>query len=294
MLSLLFYAIRPKTLSVALSVILLGQLLAWFDLKNISNDQLDLTLAFLCLLCCLFLQISVNLANDYFDHVAGIDGDDRKGPVRAIQSGALTVDSLKKAIATFTLLAMASGSYLIWIGGWVFFLLGSLALAGVFLYSGGKYSLASRSLGEIAAFLFFGWLGVVGSYYLQVQQLGWELFIPASELGLLIAAIMLVNNIRDIKTDAAAGKITLAYRLGPNMSRIVYGALLLLPFVLLINNPYLPWFNTLLLPLHLGFACLIHRRSSEQLNTQLAQTSFLVLTWSLGYLVSFLFGLTMG
>ena len=237
--------------------------------------------------CSLFLQISVNLANDYFDHIAGIDGDDRTGPVRAIQSGALTVVSLKKAIAGFTLLAIASGSYLIWVGGWLFFLLGGLALAGVFLYSGGKYSLASRSLGEIAAFLFFGWLGVVGSYYLQTQQFNWQVFIPATEVGFLIAAIMLVNNIRDITTDAAAGKITLAYRLGLKASHSVYGALLLLPFALLACNPYSPWFNTLLLPLNLGLAGLIHRRSGEQLNTQLAQTSLLVLAWSLGYVVSF-------
>lgn len=288
MLSLLFHAIRPKTLSVAFSVILLGQLLAWFDLKNIPDNSISPLIATLCLLCCLFLQISVNLANDYFDHISGIDGENRQGPKRAIQSGALTINSLKQAIFGFTLLAMLSGSYLIWIGGWVFFLLGCLSLAGVFLYSGGKYSLASRSLGEIAAFLFFGWLGVIGSYYLQVKSFSWELLIPASEIGFLVAAIMQVNNIRDITTDQLAGKITLAYRLGPSKSRGLYTGFLFLPFVLLVFNPYSPWLNAYLLPLHIGLAWMIYKRTGTQLNTQLAQSSLLVLTWALGYFVSFI------
>jgi len=285
---LLFQAIRPKTLSVAFSVILLGQLLAWFDLKNIPDTSINPITAALCLLCCLFLQISVNLANDYFDHISGIDGENRQGPKRAIQSGALTLNSLKKAIASFTLLAILSGCYLIWIGGWVFFILGCLSLAGIFLYSGGKYSFASRSLGEVTVFLFFGWLGVIGSYYLQVKIFSWELLIPASEIGFLVASIMLVNNIRDMATDHLAGKITLAYRLGPIKSRGLYVILLLLPFMLLPFNPYSPWLNAFLLPLHLGLAWLIYKRSGTQLNTQLAQSSLLVLIWSLGYLCSFI------
>lgn len=286
MLFLLFHTIRPKTLSIAFSVIFLGQLLAWFDLKDIDNISLDPIIAVLCLLCCLFLQISVNLANDYFDHISGIDNEDRQGPQRAIQAGALSLKSLKQAIAGFTLLAIITGSYLIWLGGWLFFFLGCCSLAGVFLYSGSRYSFASRSLGEVAVFLFFGWLGVIGSYYLQVNSFSWELLIPASEIGFLIAAVMLVNNIRDMKTDHLAGKITLAYRLGPVKSRGLYCALLLFPFLLISINPYYPWLNAFLLPLHLGLSLLIYKRSGAQLNSQLAQSSLLVLSWSLGYFFS--------
>lgn len=288
MLLNLLQAIRPKTLSIAFAVILLGQLLAWHDLSYISNAAIDPLIAFLCFSCCLCLQIAVNLANDYFDHLSGVDGEDRLGPKRSIQSGKLTLKTLKGSIALFTLLAIISGSYLVIQGGWIFLGLGIASLMGIFLYSGSKYSFASRSLGELAVFLFFGWLAVIGSYYLQVKQFHWGLLIPASEIGALVAAVMLVNNIRDIRSDHLAGKITLAYRLGPIKSRGLYGLLLLLPFVLLPLNPYLPWLNSVLLPLHLGLCFLIRKRSGSALNTQLAQSSILVLAWSLGYLFSFL------
>lgn len=284
----LFQTIRPKTLLVAFSVILLGQLLAWHDLKSLtSQPSLNFFTSFVSLLCCLFLQIAVNLANDYFDHLSGVDGPNRKGPKRALQTGVMSLENLKLSIAGSTFLAIISGSYLIFIGGWIFLFLGLISIMGVFFYSGSSYSIASRSLGELAVFLFFGWLGVVGSYYLQVEQFSWHLLIPASELGFLIAAIMLVNNIRDMTTDFLAGRKTLAYRLGPTKSRILYGTLLLLPFLLLPFNPYHPSLNAFLFPLHFALALLIRKRHGAQLNTQLAQTSLLVLMWTIGYLYSF-------
>lgn len=287
MLYQLFQTIRPKTLLVSFSVILLGQLLAWHDLTAQPNQpSLNPFISVVCLFCCLFLQIAVNLANDYFDHLSGVDSSNRQGPQRILQTGAMTLKTLKLSIATCTLLATISGSYLIFLGGWVFFALGLLSIMGIFLYSGSRYSLASRSLGEIAVFLFFGWLGVIGSYYLQVEELNGYLFMSASELGALIAAIMLVNNIRDMTSDHLAGKITLAYRLGPIYSRHVYGILILFPFLSLIFNPYSPWLNAFLLPLHLCMYFLIFKRSGPQLNIQLAHSSLLVLTWTLGYLCS--------
>ena len=287
MLINLFYAIRPKTLIIAIAVILLGQTLAWYDLMVSNKEPLNPYIVFFCLSCCIFLQIAVNLANDYFDHLSGVDGPNRVGPKRIVQNQTFSLATLKQLTLLFTLLAIACGSVLIWIGGWVFFLLGLLSLLGVYLYSGSQYSLASRSLGEVAVFLFFGWLGVMGSYYLQVKEFHWGLLVPATEIGLLVAAVMLVNNIRDISSDHTAGKITLAFRLGPVNSRWLYALLLLIPFVLLPFNPYLPWLNSVLLPLHLGLCVLIRKRSGSQLNTQLGQTSSLVLLWALGYLASY-------
>jgi 1,4-dihydroxy-2-naphthoate octaprenyltransferase len=281
----LFQAIRPKTLIIALAVILLGQVLAWQDL-SLYSQSLNPTITLLCLSCCIFLQIAANLANDYFDYLSGVDQAGRLGPKRIMQTGKLSLRGLKYLILLFSLCAAVSGIYLIYIGGWVFLLLGLLSLLGIYFYSGGHYSFAAHSLGEIAVFLYFGWLGVMGSYYLQVKEFHWGLLYPASELGALIAAVMLVNNIRDMSSDKLAGKITLAYRLGPIYSRGLYCTLILLPFISLPFNPYLPWLNSVLLPLHLALCFLIRKRSAQQLNTQLAQTSLLVLLWATAYLFS--------
>jgi 1,4-dihydroxy-2-naphthoate octaprenyltransferase len=111
---------------------------------------------------------------------------------------------------------------------------------------------------------------------------------PASEIGLLVAAIMLVNNIRDISTDSRAKKKTLAVHLGPIKSRMLYSFLLLIPFLSIPFNPYLPWLNTALLPLHFGLCWFMQKRTGQQLNQQLVQTSLLVPLWALGYVFSFL------
>jgi 1,4-dihydroxy-2-naphthoate octaprenyltransferase len=282
-------SIRPKTLVVSVAVILLGQTLAWRDLELGSYaTELNMTLAFFCLLCCCFLQISVNLANDYFDDKAGIDGPERLGPIRASQAGLLSHQHLLATLFSSSFIAVITGVYLIVQGGWLFFFLGLLSLAGVYSYSGGKRPLASNALGEISVFLFFGWLAVIASYYLQTTHFHLALLLPASEIGLLVAAIMLVNNIRDIPTDSIAGKKTLAVYLGPIKSRMLYNVLLLLPFIILPFNPYFPWLNTAFLPLHLYACWLMRKRSGQQLNQQLGQTSLLVLLWAAGYVFSFL------
>lgn len=285
----LFTSIRPKTLLVSIAVILLGQVLAWRDLElNSITTGLDLSIVIFCLICCCFLQISVNLANDYFDEKAGIDGPARLGPIRGTQSGLLSRRHLLATLFSSIVIAVISGLYLIIQGGWLFFFLGLLSLAGVYSYSGGKKPLASNALGEISVFLFFGWLAVIASYYLQSTHFHWALFYPATEIGLLVAAIMLVNNIRDIPTDSIAGKKTLAVSLGPIKSRMLYNILLLVPFIILPFNPYFPWINSALLPLHLYLCWLIRKRTGQKLNPLLGQTSLLVLLWSVGYLCSFL------
>jgi len=288
MLINLFLSLRPKTLIIAFAVIFLGQQLAYFDLTQARLDTFNILVAITSFSCCLFLQIAVNLANDYFDLKANIDNDSRLGPKRALQNNLISPSKLKYTIYGFSLLAIISGSYLIYIGGWIFALLGGLSLIGVYAYSGGRHPIASKGLGEVAVFLYFGWLAVIGSYYLQTGTFYWSLLIPASEIGSLVAAVMLVNNIRDIRGDFAAGKNTLACRLGPNHSRWLYAVLLLLPFTLLPFNPYLPWLNSVLLPIHLSLSWVIKKRTGRQLNAQLGQTALLVLLWSAGYFFSFI------
>lgn len=287
LISALFNTARPKTLIVSLAVILLGQTLAWYDSSRAQDiHSFNWTIALFCLLCCCFLQISVNLANDYFDGKAGIDGPSRLGPIRASQTGELSHQQLRNAMIYTCIIAIITGLYLVYKGGWPFILLGLFSLAGVFSYSGGRKPLASNALGEIAVFIFFGWIAVIASYYLQTLHFNPALLFPASEIGLLVAAIMLVNNIRDIPTDSLAGKNTLAVLLGANKSKTLYYCLLLLPFISISVNPYSPWLNGMLLPFHAYLCWLMKKRSGQQLNKQLSQTSFVVLLWVIGYLGS--------
>ena len=274
-LSSWFLVTRPKTLLVALAVILLGQTLAWVD----SPVNFSFYIATLCMVCCMALQIAVNLSNDYFDGKSGVDGDDRLGPDRALQKGLISAAHLRLGIIAMCLLAIVSGCYLIYVGGWPYVVLGILSLVGVYVYSGGPRPLASHGLGEVAVFLYFGWLAVVGSYYLQTQVLTFAVFIPASQVGFLVVAIMLVNNIRDVASDRRAQKFTLATRLGVKASKHLYCLTVLLPSLLLVIDRYQGLLMLLLLPVQLALCMVIYQRDGKQLNAQLAQTSMLVLLW---------------
>ncbi len=280
--------IRAKTLLVAFAVILLGQSLAWHDLQYTQNQALDYFLASIILICCLFLQISVNLANDYFDGLTGIDTAARLGPKRATQSGLIKPSTMRYAIVLTTSIACICGVYLIIKGGEVFFLLGLLSLFGVYAYSGGKKPLASLGLGEVAVFLYFGYLAIMASYVLQTEQFHVQLFMPATQVGLLIAAIMLINNIRDIESDKAAGKYTLAVRIGDAYARKLYGVFMLTPFLLIPFDNYQPYVNFLLLPCALYLSIKIQQEKTQGtlFNQYLGQTSLLVFAWSVFYSLS--------
>lgn len=285
-LSAWFLATRPKTLLVALAVILLGQTLAWVD----SPVNFSFYIATLCMICCMALQIAVNLSNDYFDGKSGVDSEDRLGPDRALQKGLISAEHLRFGIIAMCVLAIVSGSYLIYVGGWVYVLLGVLSLIGVYVYSGGPRPLASHGLGEIAVFLYFGWLAVVGSYYLQTQVLIIDVFVPASQIGFLVVGIMLVNNIRDIASDRRAHKFTLATRLGAKKSKHLYCLVILLPSALLIVDSYQEMLMALLLPVQFALCMAIYQRDGKKLNLQLAQTSMVVLLWGGLYAIDLIVG----
>ena len=270
---------RPKTLLVAIAVILLGQTLAFYD----DQASFDFVIAATCFVCCMSLQIAVNLANDYFDDKNGVDNGARLGPVRAIQQGHLTARQVLNAIVFTCAIATFSGLYLIVLGGWPFVILGLLSLAGVYLYSGGPKPIASIGLGELAVFIYFGLLAVMGSYYLQTHVANYAVLVAASEIGLLVAAIMLVNNIRDIDSDSAAGKFTLATRLGAIASKRLYCCLIILPSALLFFDPYQGFEMLIILPVQWFLCVNIFSRTGKQLNQQLGQTSACVLLWAVIY-----------
>ncbi|WP_299811202.1 1,4-dihydroxy-2-naphthoate polyprenyltransferase [uncultured Shewanella sp.] len=220
-------AIRPRTLPAAIGPLLVGNVLA------LQLEQFSLFIAAVSMLCALLLQIAVNLANDYFDFKSGVDTEERLGPVRVTQSGMLTPTAVRNAMILCLVLALLVGSFLIYHGGLPIAFLAAAAVLGALGYSGGPYPLASHGLGEVAAFVFFGLVAVVGSYFLQAGETATNAWLLGSAIGFLNAAIMLVNNTRDMETDIKAGKKTLAVRIGLEQSRIFYQSFLYLPFAII-------------------------------------------------------------
>ncbi|GAA4877246.1 1,4-dihydroxy-2-naphthoate polyprenyltransferase [Ferrimonas pelagia] len=220
-------AIRPHTLPAAIGPLLLGNMLAY------THGHFSLWIGVSSMLCAILLQVGVNLANDYFDAKNGVDTDERLGPTRVTQSGLLSANAVRNAMIGSLTAAVLVGLYLIFVGGWPVLAMAVFAVTGALCYSGGPYPMASHGLGEVAAFIFFGLLAVVGVYYIQVGHTTLSAWLLASTLGLFNAAIMLVNNTRDITTDAQAGKHTLAVRIGQHNARLLYRALVMLPFLIL-------------------------------------------------------------
>lgn len=235
MIKIWWHAIRPHTLLASIGPILLASALA-------SQHQVFSWLTFTaCLTCALLLQISVNLANDLFDGLSGVDNHLRQGPKRALHSGLVTRKGLTKALLLSTLCAVLSGLYLIHLGGWIFFLLGVFCLLGVFAYSAGPLPLASHALGELAVFIFFGLIAVIGCFYLHSQFTTTTVIGYAVISGLFSAALMLVNNIRDIDSDTLANKRTLAVLLGDLRARRLYKVIIVVSLLLHLVISYPNW-----------------------------------------------------
>ena len=275
-------AARPKTLPAAVAPVIVGTALA------IADHVFMLLPALAALTISLLLQIGVNLANDYFDHVKGIDTAERLGPVRVTHSGLIAPVHVKIAMLVMFAVASAIGIYLITVGGLTVLIIGLACIMSALAYSGGPYPLASHSLGDLFAFLFFGWVAVGGTYFVQTLALTPMTLLTASQVGLLITAILVVNNLRDIETDKKCGKITLAVRLGVRGSKIEYGLLVIAAYIplplLLFFGRYSPWLLLPLLSLPLAFSLINKVRISTggpDLNKLLAATARLPLVFSI-------------
>jgi 1,4-dihydroxy-2-naphthoate polyprenyltransferase len=267
-------AIRPRTLGASLLPVLVGSAVA-FD-----AGQASALVAALCGVAALSLQIATNLANDVFDFLRGIDDATRIGPRRVTQSGWLSPRAVLSATALAIACATAAGIHLVVIGGLPILWIGLASIATAIAYSGGPVPLASHGLGEIAAFIFFGLVAVCGTAYLHlgaVPELAWWAAVP---VGALVSCLMLVNNLRDRETDAAAGKRTLAVRIGAPATRALYVMLLALAYAippLLTTFPdagterLLPWIT---LPWALRLArALTAARAPEEFHDALARTA---------------------
>lgn len=201
-------AIRPKTLPAAVAPVVVGTALA------IDEGAFAAFPALVALAVALLLQVAANLANDVFDFRRGADAPGRTGPPRVTQSGLIPPERVMAATGATVGLAVALGTFLVWRGGWPVLLAGCGAVVAAVAYTGGPYPLAYHGLGEPFVFLFFGLVGVAGAYYVQALELTWRSVALAAPIGFLATAILVVNNLRDIATDRAAGKRTIAVRLG--------------------------------------------------------------------------------
>jgi len=177
-----------------------------------------------------FIQIGTNLSNDYSDARRGADTEDRLGPVRVTAGGLMPPRTVLVGTYVAFGVAVAAGGYLTAVAGWQLLVVGIASILAGVLYTGGPRPYGYEGLGELFVFLFFGVVAVVGSYYVQTEDLRWEAFALSVPVGLLAAAILVVNNLRDIETDRRAGKRTLAVKLGRDLARRLYAGMLALAF----------------------------------------------------------------
>ncbi len=214
-------AARPRTLPAAVAPVLVGAGIAG------AQGRLTLVPLGLCLAFALLVQIAANLANDYFDFLKGADRADRVGPVRAVAAGLVAPRTMLRATVVVLSLAFACGLGLIAYGGWLLLPVGIVCLLCALAYTGGPLPLAYVGLGDVFVFVFFGWVAVLGTVYVQAAALTPVAWLTASAVGLLAANILVVNNTRDLETDARAGKRTLAVRFGRRFCFAQYGLSLL-------------------------------------------------------------------
>jgi len=219
-------SLRPKTLPLAFAAIVVGTVLAWWQ------GYFDPLVAALALITAGLLQILSNLANDYGDAIKGSDKPDRIGPLRGMQKGAISLGQMKRALLIVIVLSCVSGLWLVsaatqtmadFIG---FLALGGLSIIAAITYTVGKRPYGYQGLGDISVLTFFGWISVMGSWYLQAHTLIPALFLPATACGLLSTAVLNINNLRDIDSDRENGKHTLVVRLGPVNARRYHAGLL--------------------------------------------------------------------
>ena len=221
-------AMRPRTLPLAIASIVLGSALAavW--------QPFSWSVAVFSVLTAVLLQILSNLANDYGDSQHGADHAQREGPPRAVQSGAISGKTMLTAMAIMAILSVISGLILLWFAFGseaqdlflIFVLIGAMAILAAVAYTAGFRPYGYAGLGDLSVLLFFGWVGVMGTYFLHSHRFDWEILLPATSSGLLAVAVLNVNNIRDLESDRLAGKQTIPVRIGLQRARIYHWTLL--------------------------------------------------------------------
>lgn len=237
------HALRLRTLPLALSSIFMGSFIAF------QKSGFRWSILLLAAVTTTLLQILSNLANDYGDSINGADHNGRQGPVRAVQSGLIQASEMKIAVIIFSALSLISGLILLIIAlediyKFLLFLgIGILAIIAAIAYTSGKKPYGYAGLGDISVFLFFGCVGVMGTYYLHTLTFDPSLWLPAASIGLLSTAVLNINNIRDIESDKVAGKLSIPVRIGKKAAQayhwtLIVSALILLFVFIIIEQAY--------------------------------------------------------
>ncbi|MEP1094265.1 MAG: 1,4-dihydroxy-2-naphthoate polyprenyltransferase [Cyclobacteriaceae bacterium] len=290
-------AARLRTLPLAFSSILIGSVLAWND------GGTDFRIGGLTLLTAILLQVLSNFANDYGDAVSGVDSDQREGPDRMVQSGAITKVAMRAALILFSVLTLASGITLLflafpdnWLMMLMFFGIGLLAIVASIKYTVGKNPYGYAGFGDVFVFIFFGIVAVTGTYFLQTKNFDWSILLPASSLGLFAVGVLNVNNIRDIETDRASGKYSIPVRVGKEKAGLYHsllismGLLTSIVFVLLDYGHAFQLAFILLGGLFLKNIRAVKNKNGKDLDPHLKQMAIATLLFSIVFSVGQFFG----
>lgn len=269
-------ASRPRTLTAAMVPVVVGTALAYRD--GVFNPLAALA-AMLSALC---IQIGTNFANDLYDFKKGADTGARLGPTRVTSAGLLTPRQVEMGMWVVFGLAAALGLYLIYVGGWPILVIGMASILAGITYTAGPFPLGYNGLGDVAVFIFFGLVAVMGTYYVQARALTLEALWAAVPIGAITTNIIIVNNVRDADTDRAAGKRTLAVLLGRNAARLEYAILMAVayaaPFVLWLGYKFDLWvlLPLLSLPLAVRLTRTVSTTEGPALNRALGGTAQLL------------------
>ncbi|MFX0560393.1 1,4-dihydroxy-2-naphthoate polyprenyltransferase [Tepidibacillus infernus] len=283
-------ASRPKTLPAAAAPVLVATLIA------LKDGVFQFWPALAALVGALLIQIGTNFVNDYFDFKKGTDTEERVGPVRVTQSGLLSPKEVIMGTWIVFGLAVLVGIYILIIGGWPIFVIGLLSILFGYAYTGGPYPLSYNGSADIFVFIFFGFVAVGGTYYIQAGTISPQIYWASIPIGLLATAILVVNNFRDIEQDRVAGKKTLAVRFGKKRTQLYYFLLLgltyVVPVIMWLSGLVTYWILLVLLSLPLCFSLvkdILHKKGTA-LNETLAGTGKLELLYGILFSIGYLLG----
>jgi 1,4-dihydroxy-2-naphthoate octaprenyltransferase len=281
-------ASRPKTLLAAFVPVLVGSAIAY------SDDAFNFTAALLALICSILIQVGTNFVNDLYDYLAGTDTKDRVGPKRALAEGFISINDMKLGISLTFGLAFLLGTYLVYISTWITFVIGIVSILAGFAYTAGPFPLAYKGLGDVFVFIFFGFVGTIGTYYVQALNVTSFVIWASVPIGALITNILVVNNYRDIEEDKIAGKNTLAVKLGREFTRFQYLSFVLLsyaiPFIAYFTykNSLLIFLPLLTLPIAFKLVKMIFHFEGSELNKTLELTAKLSAIFGLLFAIGIL------
>lgn len=274
---------RPRTLPNAVAPVLVGTGAA------ASIDGVNWWKAALCLLLSVALIIGVNYANDYSDGIRGTD-DERVGPLRLVGSKLASPAAVRNAAIGCLVLGAIVGLVLVATSAWWLLIVGAACLAGAWFYTGGRNPYGYSGFGEIAVFVFFGLVAVLGTQFVQAGKIDWAGLAGAIAVGSFSSAVLVTNNLRDIPTDAVTGKTTLAVKLGDTRTRTLHLVLIAVPFLMsLVLVARTPWALAGLIALPLAFKANEPVRTGKNgpgLIPALAGTGLALLVWSIATAVA--------